>query len=80
MHDFWEMIFHYSPFCLFWTWSNTLQGQHIVMAHLDDTNFRVGTPLSFPSSSGHRSEHDHLLLYNWSLDPEICHNMILVLE
>lgn len=62
------------------TWSNTLQGQHIVMAHLDDINFRVGTPSSFPSSSGHRSEHDHLLLYNWSLDPEICHNMILVLE
>jgi len=48
------------------------------MAHSHDINFRVGSPLSLPSSSGHRSEHDtHCYIY-WRLGPEICYNMILV--
>lgn len=74
MHSFfrtsekWYFIILFSAYFgreLLVTWSNTLQGQHIVMAHLDDINFRVGAPSSFHSSSGHRSEHDHLY-WCWS--------------
>lgn len=60
------------------TWRNMLQGQHITVAHPHDINFRVGAPLSLPSSIGQRSEHDTDCYSNWRSDPEICYNIILV--
>lgn len=55
-----------------------LQGERIIMAHSHDINFRVGAPLSLPSSSGHRSEHGTHCYSNCRLDLEICYNMTLV--